>query len=118
VQAAAALSDGSDAVVRLNGAKFVSVEKMTLAGTGVSSNLGSVVWLGGSATDDRVLDCVLNDAGGPSRVGVYAVTGSVVDRLELRRNRVNGFYFGIYLYNSSAASAVIDANTVITSGYG
>jgi hypothetical protein len=118
VQAAAALNDGSDAVVALNGTKYVSVEKMTLAGTGASSNIGSVVWLNGGATDNRVLDCVLNDAGGPSRLGFYAVPGSAVDRLELRRNRVNGFYYGIYLYNSSAASSVVDANTVITSGYG
>src|SRR6185369_15107226 len=116
VQSDASLSDGSDAVVTLTGTKYVSVEKMTLMATGASSSNGAVVWLAGSSTDDKVLDCVLGETVAGTRSGVFAAIGAAVDRLELRRNRLTGFSYGLQLYNLSAAGAVVDANKFTSSG--
>src|SRR6185369_11411122 len=116
VQSDASLSDGSDAVVTLTGTKYVSVEKMTLMATGASSSNGAVVWLAGSSTDDKVLDCVLGETVAGTRSGVFAAIGAAVDRLELRRNRLTGFSYGLQLYNLSAAGAVVDANRITSNG--
>jgi hypothetical protein len=109
LQSPAVNPDLSDAVVVLTGTSFVNVEQMTLQATGVNGSGATVVGLRGRATDDRVLNCVLLDAS-ETRFAVTAGSGAVIDRLELRRNQINGFIYGVYLYNASAANMVIEGN--------
>src|SRR5262249_27680705 len=101
--------DLSDAVVVLTGTPFVNVEQMTLQATGGSGSGAAVVGLRALATDDRGLNCGLVDATRSRSAGTPGA-GAVVDRLELRHNQMNGFSYGVYLYNLSAAGAVIEGN--------
>ncbi len=113
LRASAANSDGSDAVLRLAGARYVDVEAVTLRST-VPGASGTLAWLASATDNDRFLGCTLDLALG----GLYGIYGfsAVMDSLVVRNCTFSMPSGSSYGYGVSAAGfstahgAVIEGN--------
>lgn len=107
---------GSAHVFALNNASFITLRNLTIQSNSV--NAGRVLVFSGSASDDSVLNCVINastTSTSTNTAGIYAndLTGS---KNIFINNRINRGYYGVYWTGTSTsnktANPVFDGNTV------
>ena len=119
LQAATNLSDGSDAVILINGARYADVTNVTLRSTGVPSNPpGGLVWMLGGCIGDHLQGCTLNTVS-TYRVGIRS-QGATIDSSQFINNQLTvagTASYGIEItIPGTANGTVFSGNTVSVLG--
>jgi CARDB/Right handed beta helix region/Secretion system C-terminal sorting domain len=113
LQAPALNSDGSDAVVRLDGARYVDFDSLTIFAGTTSANSGSLAWMLNSSRNNRFQNVAFNSQG-QTRMAIRAL-GGVQDSLEVRNCQFTLPKAFCYIMNLGGGStyegAIIQGNT-------
>lgn len=105
-------SQGSNAVLRLNGCKYVSFENMTITNTNSQGTAVAIVGSSGNnnGSCNTIKNCIINVPSNTSQSYGINVTGTasgwgqsanMIDSTTIDSNIINGGYYGISLYGYS-----------------
>src|SRR5262249_24411498 len=111
---------GTDAVLRLDGGRYLDFQSHTIVSTGGGGASGSLVWMTGAPLNDRFLGVVMNAVAAGRRV-FASTNGTFEDGFELRNSQVTLPAPNEYILTFSsgtANSAVIQGNTFVLSSTG
>jgi len=83
-------------IVSLQGADYVSFKKMTF--TALNNTYSSVIWFGGNANNDSILNCIINgEKTGTTTNGVVDSWRQNLDSIVIANNLITGAKYGIIL---------------------
>lgn len=105
-------SQSSNAVVRLNGCKYVSFENMTITNTNASGTAVAIVgnMSNNNGSCNTIKNCIINLPSNTSQsFGInitgtatgHGTSGNMIDSTTIDSNIINGGYYGIALYGYS-----------------
>src|SRR5262249_36633945 len=104
---------GTDAVLRLDGGRYLDFQSLTLISTGGPSSSGTLIWMSGAPLNDHLLVLVMNGSAAGRRI-VASANGTIEDGFELRTSQITFPSFneyGVLFSTGSANSVVIQGNT-------
>lgn len=101
-------------VVKFDGAKYVKIKYVSIINT-TQNNLGRVVELANSASNNEISNCVIQSviSTTSTTAGIYSYN-TKDERNTFANNLITGGYYGIYLYGvGSAAGSKEIGNTIL-----